>query len=443
MSALIEKQKVSRRRSARRPAALPGTHLRPSRQVRRFVPSQLALAGSARPASPRLPVRQGRKRRPRARSGSLLPAQGSVQSFLQLQKPQRHFRLRIPQALRGRQPEQNRPSRRLRFGEHRKGVAKRFLQAVVSRRPSPVEIVLAATLLAGALAPAAFHASFVDSRSRDILLPESTDAESALFQYLVPEDMQGAGPTERHPEAVDTVRTRVYTVRSGDTISGIAQRFGLNMDTVISYNGIQDARALREGAVLTLPNADGLKYRVKRGDYLEGIARRQGVALNALLDWNNLESALIVPGQELFVPGARLSEMELNRVFGRLFIYPTTGRITSRFGIRNDPLTGLRRFHNGVDLANELGTPVVAAMSGRVAMLGYNPNFGKYIILSHPEGFQTLYGHLDEFLVRKGQQVRQGQGVARMGNTGYSTGSHLHFSIFRRGEPVDPFKYLH
>jgi murein DD-endopeptidase MepM/ murein hydrolase activator NlpD len=313
----------------------------------------------------------------------------------------------------------------------------------MSRGPSPLEVVLAVTLLVGALAPAAFRTSFIDSRSRGILLPESTDAESALFQYLVPEELQGAGTTEPHPEAVDTVRTRVYTVRSGDTISGIAQRFGLNMDTVISYNGIQDARALREGAVLTLPNADGLKYRVKRGDYLEGIARQHGVALNALLDWNNLESALIVPGQELFVPGARLSEMELNRVFGRLFIYPTTGRITSRFGIRNDPLTGLRRFHNGIDLANAVGTPVVAAMSGRVAMLGYNPNFGKYIILSHPEGFQTLYGHLEEFLVRKGQQVRQGREVARMGNTGYSTGSHLHFSIFRRGEPVDPFKYLH
>jgi murein DD-endopeptidase MepM/ murein hydrolase activator NlpD len=135
--------------------------------------------------------------------------------------------------------------------------------------------------------------------------------------------------------------------------------------------------------------------------------------------------------------------MELNRVFGRLFVYPTVGRVTSRFGIRNDPITGLRRFHNGVDLANGVGTPVLAAMSGRVAMLGYNANFGKYIILSHPEGYQTLYGHLQEFLVKRGQRVSQGAVIAHMGNTGYSTGSHLHFSIFRRGEPVDPFKYLH
>jgi murein DD-endopeptidase MepM/ murein hydrolase activator NlpD len=167
------------------------------------------------------------------------------------------------------------------------------------------------------------------------------------------------------------------------------------------------------------------------------------VALNELLDWNNLETSVIVPGQELFIPSGRLSEMERNRVFGRLFIYPTKGRITDRYGMRRDPFTGLRRFHNGIDLAGSVGTPVFASMSGRVAMLGYNPTYGKYLIMTHPEGFQTLYGHLDAFRVQKGQNVKQGQRIADMGNSGYSTGSHLHFSIFRRGEPIDPFEYLH
>jgi murein DD-endopeptidase MepM/ murein hydrolase activator NlpD len=113
------------------------------------------------------------------------------------------------------------------------------------------------------------------------------------------------------------------------------------------------------------------------------------------------------------------------------------------FGMRKDPFTGVNRFHNGVDLANDIGTPIMAAMSGKVAMLGYNPNFGKYIILSHPEGFQTLYGHLDAFHVKRGDRVSQGHQIGAMGNSGYSTGSHLHFSIFRRGEPVDPMRYLH
>jgi murein DD-endopeptidase MepM/ murein hydrolase activator NlpD len=240
-----------------------------------------------------------------------------------------------------------------------------------------------------------------------------------------------------------TLRTSAYTVQGGDTLSGIAQRFGLAMDTLISFNGIQEARALKVGSQLALPNANGLKYRVRRGDSLEGIARRFGVALNDLLDWNSLESSLIVPGQELFIPGARLSEHELNRVFGRLFILPARGRLSSRFGVRGDPFTGVSRFHNGIDLAGRVGTPVMAAMSGRVSMVGFNPNYGRYVILSHAEGFQTLYGHLDGFQVRRGARVKQGELIGSMGNSGYSTGSHLHFAIFLRGEPVDPSRYLH
>jgi murein DD-endopeptidase MepM/ murein hydrolase activator NlpD len=232
-------------------------------------------------------------------------------------------------------------------------------------------------------------------------------------------------------------------VQAGDTLSGVAQRAGLSMDTVISFNGIQDARALKVGSKLVLPNANGLKYRVRRGDSLEGIARRFSVALNELLDWNSLESSLIVPGQELFVPGARLSEHELNRVFGRLFILPARGRLSSRFGVRGDPFTGVSRFHNGIDLAGAVGTPVLAAMSGKVSMVGFNPNYGRYVILSHAEGFQTLYGHLDGFQVRRGTRVKQGELIGTMGNSGYSTGTHLHFAIFLRGEPVDPSRYLH
>jgi murein DD-endopeptidase MepM/ murein hydrolase activator NlpD len=283
--------------------------------------------------------------------------------------------------------------------------------------------------------------SYLAPVEAEIELPASEDVESALAHYLIPEGIIGAGSLNQ--EIIDSIEITSYTVRSGDTISGIAQRFNLGMDTVISFNGIQDVRVLKVGTNLTIPNSNGLKYKVKRGDYLGSIAKKYGVALNELLDWNSLESSMIVPGQELFIPGARLSEMERNRVFGRLFIYPTRGRITDRFGMRRDPFTAIRRFHNGIDLAGPVGTPVNASMSGKVAMLGYNPTFGKYIILTHPEGFQTLYGHLDTFRVQKGEIVKQGQRIADMGNSGYSTGSHLHFSIFRRGEPIDPFQYLH
>jgi murein DD-endopeptidase MepM/ murein hydrolase activator NlpD len=298
--------------------------------------------------------------------------------------------------------------------------------------PRP-HLVLGAAVLAAALVPLALRTSAPASLS----LPAGD--ENVLLAYLVP----GEAPAQGSPQLIGSLRLSSYTVQSGDTLSGIAQRFGLAMDTLISFNGIQDARALKVGLRLSLPNANGLKYRVRRGDSLEGIARRFAVALNDLLDWNRLESSLIMPGEELFVPGARLSEHDLDRVFGRLFIFPARGRLSSRFGVRGDPFTGVSRFHNGIDLAGAVGTPVMAAMSGRVSMVGFNPNYGRYIILSHAEGFQTLYGHLDGFQVRKAARVKQGELIGTMGNSGYSTGSHLHFSIFLRGEPVDPSRYLH
>ena len=312
--------------------------------------------------------------------------------------------------------------------------------ALLKRLPR-ADLIMAGALILCLLFPLGFRLSFLAPAEAEIELPASEDVESVLAHYLIPEGVTRDRP--RNQEIIDSITTTSYAVRNGDTISRIAQRFNLGMDTVISFNSIQDARSLKVGTTLTIPNSNGLKYKVRRGDYLGSISKKYGTALNELLDWNNLETSVIVPGQELFIPGARLSEMERNRVFGRLFIYPTRGRITSRFGMRRDPFTGIRRFHNGVDLAGPVGTPVIASMSGKVAMLGYNPTFGKYIILTHPEGFQTLYGHLDAFRVQKGESVKQGQRIADMGNSGYSTGSHLHFSIFRRGEPIDPCQYLH
>ncbi len=297
-----------------------------------------------------------------------------------------------------------------------------------------LHLALGAAALAAALAPLAFRTSSPAA----ISLPAG--GEDVLLAYLAPADSPAPAAQGGPPL---TLQTSTYTVQAGDTLSGIAQRLGLAMDTLISFNGIQDARALKVGSRLQLPNANGLKYRVRRGDSLEAVASRFGVDLNDLLDWNSLESSLIVPGQELFLPGARLSEHELNRVFGRLFILPARGRLSSRFGMRSDPFTGVSRFHNGLDLAGPVGTPVLAAMSGRVSMVGFNPNYGRYVIISHAEGFQTLYGHLDAFQVRKGARVKQGELIGTMGNSGYSTGSHLHFAIFLRGEPVDPSRYLH
>ena len=233
-----------------------------------------------------------------------------------------------------------------------------------------------------------------------------------------------------------------YRVVSGDTLSGLAARFGVTLDTIISFNKIKRARDLRVGREMIIPGASGVRYAVRRGDNLSRIAINHGVELSTLLDVNDLERDLITPGQILVIPGGRLSENALNRVIGHLFVWPARGRLTSRYGYRNDPFTGIRKFHNGVDVANAPGTAIMAAMGGKVAMVGYNGNYGRYLIVRHQDGFQTLYAHLQKIVVERGQSVRQGQRLGGMGNTGYSTANHLHFSIFHHGKHVDPLSLL-
>jgi murein DD-endopeptidase MepM/ murein hydrolase activator NlpD len=147
-------------------------------------------------------------------------------------------------------------------------------------------------------------------------------------------------------------------------------------------------------------------------------------------------------GQQLFLPGARMNPTELNRVLGNLFLYPVVGRISSYFGERSDPFTGVPNYHNGIDIVNRPGTSIRAAMDGTVADVGFNYNYGNYVILKHAGGYQTLYGHMTRYTVSRGQRVRQGDTIGDLGTTGYSTGPHVHFSIFRNGVPVDPLRFL-
>ena len=250
------------------------------------------------------------------------------------------------------------------------------------------------------------------------------------------------GDADTPPGAQPGVRYERYQVGAGDTLAALADRFGITLDTIISFNDIKRERDLKPGRELIIPSRSGVRYVVRRGDNLSRIALRHGVSLAALLDSNEVESSTITPGQRLLIPDVGLSENARNRVLGQLFVRPARGPITSGYGYRNDPFTGLRKFHNGIDIANQRGTPVVAAMSGTVVKAGYNGNYGRYLILRHAEGFQTLYAHLDKALVTVDDRIRQGQQVGEMGNTGYSSEDHLHFSIFLDGAHVDPTEHL-
>lgn len=123
-------------------------------------------------------------------------------------------------------------------------------------------------------------------------------------------------------------------------------------------------------------------------------------------------------------------------------LWPSSGRLTSGFGMRRNPFGRGREFHEGIDIANSQGTDIVAAAKGIVVFSGYKSGYGRTIIIDHENGYKTLYAHNSRLLVSFGHRVEKGQVIAKMGSTGRSTGPHLHFEVHIDGKPVDPLTVL-
>jgi murein DD-endopeptidase MepM/ murein hydrolase activator NlpD len=230
----------------------------------------------------------------------------------------------------------------------------------------------------------------------------------------------------------------VYTVQKGDIIGDIAEKFGLNQDTLISCNGIKNSRLIQIGQVLKIPNQDGILYTVKKGDTLSAVAEKFKSGAEAIQTANELFSETVHPGTVLFIPGARLDWVNLQEINGDLFIWPTPGYITSPYGFRKSPFTGVRQFHSGLDIGSPAGTPIRAAMSGRVSAVGWDDTFGNYVVVSHHSGYRTLYAHMSVIRVKSGAYVGTGERIGDVGSTGLSTGPHLHFTVYKNGVTVNP-----
>jgi murein DD-endopeptidase MepM/ murein hydrolase activator NlpD len=253
------------------------------------------------------------------------------------------------------------------------------------------------------------------------------------------------GDAARHFVFTNPVSYTTYTVQRGDTISGLSVRFGLkNISTLIGANNISNVREIYSGQKLTVPSLDGLKYTVEKTDTLASLSARYNITVEDLLDVNDLATETLLAGQAIFVPGAELDSTTLRRALGELFASPLRGsyRLTSGFGYRKDPFTGVKQHHNGLDMAAPLGTPVRSTMSGRVVTTAWSNIYGNYIIINHGNGYQTLYGHLSKIQVRKDQAVNQGSQIGLVGSTGYSTGPHLHFTVYRNGKLINPATVL-
>ena len=234
-----------------------------------------------------------------------------------------------------------------------------------------------------------------------------------------------------------------YIVQNGDNISTLAINFGLYQDTIISYNKIANSRLLQIGRVLKIPNQDGILHTVRNGETLDSIAENYNTDTEVLKIVNELFSNFVAVGTDLFIPGARLDWARLQEINGDLFIWPAFGTISSYYGYRRNPFnTAQYQFHNGIDIRGSIGTPVRAAMAGRVSAAGWDSVFGNYIIITHHSGYRTLYGHLNLIRTRTGAYVAQGERIGDMGNTGQSTGPHVHFTVYKDGITVNPLALM-
>lgn len=251
-----------------------------------------------------------------------------------------------------------------------------------------------------------------------------------------------AGYTEAEPTQEKGLFYSVYSVQKGDSVSAIASRFDLSTDTIISFNGIVSAKGLQPGQRLKIPSMAGILYTAAAGDTPEGIAEKMKISADRIVEANSLMSRDIPQGKLLFLPDAKMPVAKLREISGDLFRWPVRGSITSWYGWRRDPFSGRNTFHSALDIGAPMGTPIGAAMEGRVADVGYSPITGKFVVLSHGGGWSSLYGHMSVISVDRGAYVGRGSRIGLVGNTGYSTGPHLHFSVLKNGRTVNPANVL-
>lgn len=240
------------------------------------------------------------------------------------------------------------------------------------------------------------------------------------------------------PDEKSSLEIRKHTVKKGETLASIAKNYKISIDTICGSNNLRTYESVAVGKVLTIPNKDGILYTMRKGSNIVSVAQQYKVSLEKILVENDLRNSdFIKIGSVLFIPDAKPQ----NIIKG--FIWPTSGRfITCGYGWRRNPITGGgREFHSGLDIRANYEW-VKAAMYGKVTFGGWMGGYGKAVIIAHPDGSKTLYAHLSQVIVQAGQYVKQGQTIAKSGNTGRSTGPHLHFEIIKNGKTQNPYARL-
>lgn len=232
----------------------------------------------------------------------------------------------------------------------------------------------------------------------------------------------------------------LYTVHRGDTLQQIAEMFDVTTNTILWANDMKKGQAIVPNQVLVILPISGIKYTVKKGDSLKSIAKAFKGDVDDIARYNGLDDESIAVGDQIIIPNgeASIQESKTTPVKKKgAFAAVTGGSLSDPTGNFSRPVSGGIRTqgihgHNGVDIAAAYGTPILSAASGTVVIArngGWNGGYGSYVVVQHSNGMQTLYAHMSNVRVSVGEQVSKGQTIGGMGNTGQSTGVHLHFEV--------------
>lgn len=278
---------------------------------------------------------------------------------------------------------------------------------------------------------------------------------SALFAMTSPLGDESAIQDASSDLSLDDLS--IYVVHKGDSLAAVAQMFGVTKNTIITANDLSAEGIIKEGDVLVIPPISGITYTISKGDTLSGISDKYKIPSADIIEFNELGTSTLKLGQKIIIPGAtaviapkkatastKVNKKESSgvaqmlrgqsnkKVISDFFVWPVPGSTRTTQGIHDG---------DAIDIGAKTGTPVVASAGGTVVVSKFSGSkawfggFGNFIIIDHGNGVKTLYAHLSGVSVAVGQKVGEGEKIGLVGNTGRSTGPHLHFAVIGAQHP--------
>jgi murein DD-endopeptidase MepM/ murein hydrolase activator NlpD len=318
---------------------------------------------------------------------------------------------------------------------------------------------------------------------RDIEHPEGTIIYDNSFNELqqpeyIKKSQENSEDTKKSETRINALTKQdkrwhntSHRIKKRENLWSIAKKYNIDYKLIINVNEINNPDRLNPGNTILVPNRKGINRKIYKNETLSGIAKKYKINKNIIISHNGIKNEIIREGKYIFIPDAvepevliskdRLKNNKSTKIIypeddepddisgGRLaenaklkFIWPITGKITSSFGKRINPIDNKSRFHCGLDISAEIDTPVKASADGETIFSGWKKGYGRVVILKHDDGYITIYAHNKTNIANEGDKIRQGEILAYSGISGAVTGAHLHFEIRKYLTPLNPLRLL-